>query len=199
MGLTPLVYPPLLADESPLAPLPYPLPGSAAMLRRFGSQPAGARTLCAALKRGEHALVFPGGAREVFKRKGEEYEIFWGDDADIVRLAARCNATIVPFSGLGGDESFAMAGDSQELMDAPAGGAGCQERGAKRPADVEGDSVGPPAGRIRRERDREEEETEESKSRVDISYAVFCLKKKTLRCHITYSPIYKLLHVFCSP
>ena len=41
LALTPLVYPPLLADESPLAPLPYPLPGSAAMLRRFGGEPAG--------------------------------------------------------------------------------------------------------------------------------------------------------------
>jgi len=33
---------------------------------------------CAALmRRGEHLLVFPGGAREVFKHKGEAYRLIW--------------------------------------------------------------------------------------------------------------------------
>ena len=38
---------------------------------------------------------------------------------DFVRLAARVNATILPFSGIGGDESFTMALDNQELLAAP--------------------------------------------------------------------------------
>ena len=49
-----------------------------------------------------------GASRQVFKRKGEQYQLFWGDDASFVRLAARCNATIIPFSGLGGDDSFTL-------------------------------------------------------------------------------------------
>ena len=36
--------------------------------------------------------------------KGEEYQLFWPDTADLVRLAAKANATIVPFSGVGSDE-----------------------------------------------------------------------------------------------
>ncbi|EJK46339.1 hypothetical protein THAOC_35000 [Thalassiosira oceanica] len=42
------------------------------------------------------ALLFPGGVREVFHRKGEDYDLFWPEDkADFVRVAARFNATIV--------------------------------------------------------------------------------------------------------
>jgi len=97
--LRPMVFPPLLASESPLAPLPYPLPGTAATFERFGATKVSARGLYAALARGECVLLFPGGAREVFKRKGEEYRLFWGEDADFVRLAARVNATIAPLAG----------------------------------------------------------------------------------------------------
>ena len=120
LALTPLVYPPLLADESPLAPLPYPLPGSAAMLRQVRGEPAGAKTLIAALKRGAKALVFPGGAREVFKRKGEAYALRWPSDSSaLVRIAAKFNATIIPFAGVGGDEFFgneAYALDTDDLL-----------------------------------------------------------------------------------
>ena len=77
------------------------------MLRRFGGEPAGAKTLIAALKRGAKALVFPGGAREVFKRKGEAYTLRWPSDSSaLVRIAAKFNATIIPFAGVGGDEFF---------------------------------------------------------------------------------------------
>ena len=66
------------------------------------------------LKEGKTVLLFPGGAREVFKRKGEKYRLFWPqDDFGFVRLAAKLNATILPFSGLGGDDSFELAVDSQ--------------------------------------------------------------------------------------
>ena len=120
LGVVPLVYPPLLLDESPLAPLPYPLPGSAAMLRRFDARPAGARELCGALAEGRHCLVFPGGAREVFKRRGEQYVLQWPESSALVKIAARYNATIVPFGGMGGDEFFGDDGsyvqDTDELL-----------------------------------------------------------------------------------
>ena len=146
--LRPMVFPPLLAKDSPLAPFPYPLPGTAETFERFGATPVSARSLYGALAKGESVLLFPGGAREVFKRKGEEYQIFWGDDADIVRLAARCNATIVPFSGLGGDESFAMALDSEELLDTPLVGDFFRERVDALPSLVPGDVFVPPFGAI---------------------------------------------------
>jgi len=48
------------------------------------------------MKTNQTALLFPGGVREVFHRKGEDYDLFWPEDkADFVRVAARFNATIV--------------------------------------------------------------------------------------------------------
>lgn len=146
--LRPMVFPPLLAKESPLAPFPYPLPGTAETFERFGATPVSARSLLGALQRGESVLLFPGGAREVFKRKGEEYSLFWGDEPDIVRLAARVNATIVPFSGLGGDESFTMALDSEELLAMPAVGDFFKQRIEALPSLVPGDIFVPPFGYI---------------------------------------------------
>ena len=63
VALTALVYPPLLEEESPLAPFPYPLPGTASTFERFGAVPASGRSLYRALSKGEHTLLFPGGGR----------------------------------------------------------------------------------------------------------------------------------------
>eukprot|EP00897_Mesotaenium_endlicherianum_P009126 jgi/Mesen1/8241/ME000443S07389 len=54
---------------------------------------------------GENVLLFPGGAREVNKRKGEEYQLMWKEKADFVRMASRLGAIIVPFAALGGDDA----------------------------------------------------------------------------------------------
>ena len=141
----PLVFPPLLAEVSPLAPFPYPLPGTKETFERFGAVPVSARSLYKSLSSGETSLLFPGGAREVFKRKGEDYQLFWPDEADVVRLAARCNATLLPFSGIGGDESFTIALDSDELLNAPAGvGDFFRERVTGIPSLVEDDLFVPP-------------------------------------------------------
>ena len=146
--MRPLVFPPLMAETSPLAPFPYPLPGTASTFERFGATPISARAMFGALQRGESVLLFPGGAREVFKRKGEAYQLFWPDDANLVRLAARHNATIVPFSGLGGDESFTMALDTSELLRLPLVGDFFRERVEPLPSLVPDDFFVPPFGYI---------------------------------------------------
>jgi hypothetical protein len=51
-------------------------------------------------------LLFPGGAREVCKRKGEEYKLLWKPTVDFVRMASFHNAIIVPFALLGADEAY---------------------------------------------------------------------------------------------
>ena len=143
-----MVFPPLLAETSPLAPFPYPLPGTKETFERFGATPVSARSLYKALAAGEAVLLFPGGAREVFKRKGEQYSLFWPDEPDFVRLAARVNATILPFAGIGGDESFTMALDSDEILAAPAIGDFFRERVDDLPSLVPGDKFVPPFGAI---------------------------------------------------
>ncbi|KAJ1455684.1 hypothetical protein M885DRAFT_519387 [Pelagophyceae sp. CCMP2097] len=143
---TSIAFPSLLEDVSPLAPLPYPLPGSAAVLRRFGAVPAGARNLLKALKTGSKvALLFPGGGREVFKRKNERYQLRWPSEATLARVAAKLNATVVPFSGVGGDDFFAgILADSDELLAAPVIGPYLKEKIKDLPSFVPGDVFVPP-------------------------------------------------------
>ena len=71
---------------------------------------------------------------------------------DVVRLAARLNATLLPFSGLGGDDSFAVSIDSDELLQAPLIGPFFRERVAKLPSLVKDDVFVPPVGQILPER-----------------------------------------------
>lgn len=141
-----LVHPALLQDASPLSPLPYPLRGTAAMLRRFGSLPAGGRNLLAALRSPAKAvLLFPGGAREVFKRKDERYVLSWPDDASLVKVAARLNATIVPFSAVGADDGIGdIVADSDEILNLPLVGDFFRNRTANLPSFVPGDVFVPP-------------------------------------------------------
>ena len=51
-------------------------------------------------------LLFPGGAREVVKRKDEAYQLMWKETPDFVRLAAKCKALIVPFAAVGADDAY---------------------------------------------------------------------------------------------
>lgn len=56
---------------------------------------------------------------QVNKRKGEEYQLFWSEQPDFVRLAAKMNALVIPFASVGGDEAFDLALDSEEVLRTP--------------------------------------------------------------------------------
>jgi 1-acyl-sn-glycerol-3-phosphate acyltransferase len=82
----------------------------------------GTRDNCSALMRArEHVLVFPGGAREVFKRKGEAYRLIWKERIGFVQMAAAHGYRIVPFASVGADEAFDIALDADDLMRTPIG------------------------------------------------------------------------------
>lgn len=147
--VTAMVYPPLLNEVSPLAPLPYPFPGSRQLFEKFKVMPTSARNLLRALRPNRTgagaALLFPGGAREVFKRKGEEYQLFWPPQPEFIRIAAKANATIIPFSGIGSDEFFAgTVLDSSELLNMPVVGDWLRDRTQDLPSFVEDDVFVPP-------------------------------------------------------
>ncbi len=93
--------------------------GGALFVRALGAVPASARNFYALLSTGEPVLLFPGGAREVCRRRGEEYELFWRSGTDFVRPAARFDALIVPFSAVGADDDCATILDGQELQQVP--------------------------------------------------------------------------------
>ncbi|KAL0028357.1 hypothetical protein WJX77_001655 [Trebouxia sp. C0004] len=71
------------------------------------------------LQDAQAVLLFPGGGREVNKRRGEEYKLIWKDKPDFVRMAAKTNALIIPFATVGGDDAFDVAMDTDEVLSNP--------------------------------------------------------------------------------
>lgn len=88
-------------------------------VRDLGAVRASPRNFYRLLSAGECILLFPGGAREVCRRRGEEYQLFWKDDTDFLRPAAKHDAVIVPFSAVGADDSVRILIDGQELQKLP--------------------------------------------------------------------------------
>ncbi len=91
------------------------------LLARLGTVD-GTRENCRALMRaGESILVFPGGGREVFKRKGEKYRLIWKDRLGFVRLAIEFGYPIVPFAAVGAEECYDIVADADDLRRSPLG------------------------------------------------------------------------------
>ncbi|MBI0396858.1 lysophospholipid acyltransferase family protein [Acinetobacter bereziniae] len=70
----------------------------------------------AAMRQGYSILVFPGGGREVIKRKGEAYQLIWKQRFGFLKLAQEFGYEIAPFVALGGDEVFDLAFDVNVLL-----------------------------------------------------------------------------------
>jgi 1-acyl-sn-glycerol-3-phosphate acyltransferase len=49
-------------------------------------------------------LVFPGGAREVNKRRGQQYQLLWSERIGFARLAIEHGYPVVPFAAVGAEE-----------------------------------------------------------------------------------------------
>jgi 1-acyl-sn-glycerol-3-phosphate acyltransferase len=78
------------------------------------------RKVCAALMdAGESILVFPGGAREGAKRRGEQYKLFWEGRTGFVRMAIEHGFTITPVASVGPDEMWDIRLDGQDIAKSP--------------------------------------------------------------------------------
>ena len=66
-------------------------------------------------------LVFPGGAREVAKRRGEKYQLHWGERLGFVKMAVATGCTIVPFAAVGADDAYDIVLDADDVMACPFG------------------------------------------------------------------------------
>ncbi|XP_011081015.1 acyltransferase-like protein At1g54570, chloroplastic [Sesamum indicum] len=91
-------------------------------LRLYGAVPVSASNLFKLFKKKSHVLLYPGGAREALHRKGEEYKLFWPDQPEFVRMAARFGATIVPFGVIGEDDLAELILDYDDIMKIPVWG-----------------------------------------------------------------------------
>lgn len=88
-------------------------------LRIYGALPVSPSSLFKLFSTKSHVLLYPGGAREALHRKGEEYKLFWPDQPEFVRMAARFGATIVPFGVVGEDDIAELVLDYDDLMKIP--------------------------------------------------------------------------------
>ena len=74
-------------------------------LLAVGGMVRGTRDNVRALMRGRQTiLVFPGGSREVNKRRGQEYQLLWRERIGFARLAIEHGYPIVPFAAVGADD-----------------------------------------------------------------------------------------------
>ncbi|KAI5587486.1 hypothetical protein POPTR_005G046800v4 [Populus trichocarpa] len=88
-------------------------------LKVMGAVPVTGSNLFRLLSTKSHVLLYPGGQREALHNKGEGYKLFWPDQPEFVRMAARFGATIVPFGTVGEDDVGELALDYHDMMKIP--------------------------------------------------------------------------------
>lgn len=89
------------------------------LVKVFGAVPVTPGNIFRLLSEKSHVLLYPGGAREALHFKNEEYKLFWPDQTEFVRMAARFGATIVPFGAVGEDDIVELVLDYNDLMKIP--------------------------------------------------------------------------------
>ncbi|XP_019437421.1 PREDICTED: acyltransferase-like protein At3g26840, chloroplastic [Lupinus angustifolius] len=85
----------------------------------MGAVPVGPTGLFKLLSSKSHILLFPGGMREALHKKGEEYKLFWPEQSEFVRMAARFGAKIVPFGTIGEDDVGNLVFDYDDMVKIP--------------------------------------------------------------------------------
>lgn len=100
----------------------FAVPAWRELLVRFGAV-RGTRDNCRALlAAGEAVLVYPGGGREVAKRKGEAYQLMWKQRMGFARMAIEASCRIVPFAAVGAEDSYDILIDAESPVLAPVRG-----------------------------------------------------------------------------
>ncbi|KQK04300.1 acyltransferase-like protein At1g54570, chloroplastic isoform X2 [Brachypodium distachyon] len=85
----------------------------------YGAVPVSPINTYKSFERNEFVLLYPGGVREALHRKGEGYQLFWPDQPEFVRMAARFGVTIVPFGCVGEDDFLQIVLDYHDLKNIP--------------------------------------------------------------------------------
>lgn len=89
------------------------------LMKVFGALPVTPSNLFKLFSTKSHGLLYPGGAREALHRKGEDYKLFWPDQPEFVRMAAKFGTTIVPFGVVGEDDVAEIVLDYNDYMRIP--------------------------------------------------------------------------------
>ncbi|MGO9977511.1 MAG: lysophospholipid acyltransferase family protein [Solirubrobacteraceae bacterium] len=80
----------------------------------------GTRANCDALLQAEQGvMVFPGGAHEVFKGRGQHYQLMWRERVGFARLAVAHGCPIIPFAAVGADDTYTVLLDAAHPLAKP--------------------------------------------------------------------------------
>uniref|UniRef100_A0ACD5UPC0 Uncharacterized protein n=1 Tax=Avena sativa TaxID=4498 RepID=A0ACD5UPC0_AVESA len=85
----------------------------------YGGLPVTPINMYRLFERNQYVLLYPGGVREALHRKGEEYKLFWPDQPEFVRMAARFGVTVVPFGFVGEDDVLELVLDYNDQKNIP--------------------------------------------------------------------------------
>lgn len=77
-----------------------------ALLQQLGGLEGTRENALSSLAQGEWVLCYPGGAREVFKGRGERHCLSWGEANGFVAVAREAQVPVVPFAACGVDDTY---------------------------------------------------------------------------------------------
>jgi 1-acyl-sn-glycerol-3-phosphate acyltransferase len=97
----------------------FKMPGSRQLMEAAGIVPGTRPNTRELMRRGDLILVFPGGAREVAKRKGERYQLIWKKRLGFAKMAIQGRYPIIPFASLGIEDAMDIVVDPDNPLMAP--------------------------------------------------------------------------------
>ena len=86
------------------------------MLHRFGTIDGSREATRQLMRDGEAILVFPGGGREVARRREDHYPLVWRERIGFARLALEAGYPIVPVSMIGVDDMWDVVVDNEDPL-----------------------------------------------------------------------------------
>lgn len=86
------------------------------VLRRHGMVLGDPKVCSELMQANQHILVFPGGGREVMRRKNESYSLLWKQRTGFARLAIEHGYDIIPFGSVGPNESYRILLDANDML-----------------------------------------------------------------------------------
>jgi len=125
---------PVLFQQPTTSPLDNRRDSMQQTFQTFGAVPVSGLNLYTLLAAGEAVLLFPGGVREAYKRRGEAYTLHWPSKPEFVRHAIRAGATIVPFASVGIDDSMQLIADADDVLSLPFVGDVLRQRAREMPS-----------------------------------------------------------------
>jgi 1-acyl-sn-glycerol-3-phosphate acyltransferase len=98
----------------------YRVPVWRDLLTRFGTVNGRRENARALMEAGLPVLVFPGGGREVARRRDERYRLVWKERIGFARLALEFGYPVVPLSMVGVDDMWDVVLDADDALYGPA-------------------------------------------------------------------------------